>query len=376
MTIRTLICIGSLSMFLAACQKHRESDSTDASKNHLRSALIALDAGDDATAERELNEALSTDPLNDRARTTLASVYAKQAGIGLREWLDPFWSAGQQISSSSKSYSRTLGIIDESLETAKAFSNSIDSKLSEEERKIRDRVLTFTSVLSKFTLGASISIDIFQAIPFLSANQLSRLDKAIHVLRANETSYRSEEIRVYLAVLSFVRMVNHMKRLLGDENTYSMIPNRDKLCKLNADTLKEHLTEVRTSLQYVEEGLVVLPNDPATKQRQIRQNMQRYVTSFLTSPVWEQIDTLFDQNTIEGHSAFIFSKRFCDLSKDFSLEIVMKEATDEFKKWYNTYTKSHQKGEESIRASEHSESRNELLIEALPGSEPDAVTNQ
>lgn len=79
----------------ASCSKaksHQDTGATQDGNNHLRSGLVALDSGDEGTAETEFQKSLSSDPLNNRARTALASLYAKQAGISLRDWLDPLFA--------------------------------------------------------------------------------------------------------------------------------------------------------------------------------------------------------------------------------------------------------------------------------------------
>ena len=59
-------------LVFSGCSKFAEENSdVSASKNHLRVALIALDRGDEQTAESELHESIKSNPLNSRARSTL-----------------------------------------------------------------------------------------------------------------------------------------------------------------------------------------------------------------------------------------------------------------------------------------------------------------
>ncbi len=81
----------SAPFFLVACQGSQQESSTQMnSKRYLKLALQDLDRGDDPAAEQNLQASLNSNPMNGRARTALASLYAKQAGVSLQEWLNPF----------------------------------------------------------------------------------------------------------------------------------------------------------------------------------------------------------------------------------------------------------------------------------------------
>lgn len=324
--VSSLLVVSFLAVHTAACSRTREGDSRSekSSRASLRTALIALDHGDDGSAEQALRESLSQDPLNGRARVVLSSLYAKQAGITLKDWYDPILESAGHINSRLKTYQDSSALIDDIAETLRLASESTKASLSETESRIRDRVEDLTKGAAKFLVGANVVLEVFNNVPFLSEEQLHKLDRAIEVLREEGVPLsRTEENRIYLSVLSLMRLVNHMKRLMGDPNNLNFTVQKEKLCSLDSVALKNHLREVRKSLVYVEEGLVVDPNDPETVQRLSREKMQAFVTRFLNSPYWEKLDDMFDARTYEGSAAKFAVDFFCS-------EKLRKQAEDKF----------------------------------------------
>ena len=47
--------------------------------------------------------------------------------------------------------------------------------------------------------------------------------------------------------------------------------------------------------------------------------MQRFVSKFLVSPLWEHLYDLFDAETPEGHAAAMIVRRFCRAYNDITV---------------------------------------------------------
>ena len=304
----------AVSLIAVGCQKAAPVDPAEAAgKLHLRAAMIALDKGDEKTAESELTQSLSADPMNNRARTTLASLYAKQSGLSLQDWLSPFWDAGRELQGRLHTVQQSSQMIDEVTADIDASAGADQESLGKKEWDIRQHVAQIAGDAAKISLGSSVLLDVFQSIPYLSDAQLVKLDKAIAVLRVDGVAPadRDEEQRVYLSVLSFVRLINHLKRILGDSPTYDINSQRDKVCALDIPTLKEQLNQIHISLTMLEEGLTISPRDPQTSQRAARAKVQEFVTSSLLSPAWDHLQDIFDPSTLDGQAAGLYSKRVC-----------------------------------------------------------------
>ena len=301
-------------MLFVGCQKPLGEQSSQAqSKDHLRTALVFLDKGDNNAAEKELGLSLAADPLNNRARTTLASIYASQAGIILRDWLDPFWDVGKKLKDGLQDFQQSSDVIDSLTTGMKHYYTEKEEAMTPQEKEARNRTSDLAQNLAKFSLGTSVVLDVFHGIPFLNEPQLRKLDQAIFTLRDTDVSVpdRDEEHRVYLSILSFVRLVNHLKRLIGDHEIANFTATHEYVCNLSLKSLKKSLDHIRVSLAYLEEGLTVGPHDPPTSQRKVRSDIQKFITQFLSSVVWEHLDELFDAGTLEGQAANRLGTYFC-----------------------------------------------------------------
>ncbi|MBS1985502.1 MAG: hypothetical protein JST16_15155 [Bdellovibrionales bacterium] len=310
--MRFRLCLAfSILTLTTACQKGGQPQETpqELSKNHLREALNALTAGDEARAETELNASLAADPLNSQARTTLASLYSQRAGIKLQDWLQVFLDTGKKLEIRARE-----------LEHAKKFIDELYSRIGTGEKvdqssRDQEDFLTGIEPVSNFAFGISLVVDVFRSAPSLSDDQLHQLDLAIRTLReeAVAASERSEGGRIYLAILSTIRLVDRARLLVGEADPLNFKLQRDRLCAQDAGNLKLRLSQIQDSLTVLEEGLTVSSKDPDTAQRRGRERLRKSVAILMDSGTWTVIDELLDSSTPRGASAQKLVAKVCAL---------------------------------------------------------------
>ncbi len=280
------------------------------SNEYLRDALVALDEGKEVEAERLLKLCLQYNPQNTEAEIHLSSLYAKQAGIKVSDWLDPLYDSIEELEDRAqylKAIAETIregGIPDTSNGVEESDISSNESL--EKSQKI---------VTEIFQLSSSVLIlaKIFNAVPNLSDESLQKLDKSIDVLRKRHISplSRPEESRVYLAILSVIRLVNYTKRLVGD-HIADFNFDKNRMCALDSDGFRNKIYEIKRSLRMMEEGLTVHPEAEATSLREARSQLRGFITDILKNNIWLNLDNMLNPDAPEGKLAKqIVRKNIC-----------------------------------------------------------------
>lgn len=315
----SVLVLGMLLGPLAACPKAaiQTQDRAQQSRALLREGIAAMDKGNMAEAEDKLTRAVEIDPLHERARVVLASFHAGQAGFVMSSLADPLFKAASELEGQSKgllAQARDLQVEALTGRIEKPLS-AVDAQAAKRADEAKEKLKAFTKDASEFVSNMQLLLVVLNTFPYLPKDRLARLDKAIHILRAGGLvpSARSEEVRVYLAVLGAVRFVHGLKSVMGDAALDA--GNLDKLkatlCALTRGAIKDQMLEIRTSLNFVEEGLVVVPTDPDTSKRKSRKRIQEFVSKILSSGVLGSIERITDPQTEDGKAADELSRLYC-----------------------------------------------------------------
>lgn len=146
---------------LTSCNRHSETDTAD----RLEIIQQKIDHEQYSEAMQELDEILQKEPENDRARTILASVYVRRAGIAIQDYF----------------FLMSLAQLDE-----KAKSNAIDVlALKRIAGSQAENIQSLTNFLQKLNEAASIGDQLtkkFEAIPVLSNKSAQDIRTALLIL--------------------------------------------------------------------------------------------------------------------------------------------------------------------------------------------------
>ena len=328
--VATALC----ALALTACPQGslKERSSEERSRELLREGLEAQRSGDDGLAQVKLEASLKADALNPRARTALASLHAGRAGIVFSKLVEPLYEAASQLDSDQKSFIDQLGKakaeeVDNRLKvqaaaaaSAKVAPGALPSNAAGASADLRDRefvartreLLTQTS---SFLSQMNFFLAVFNIIPNVDATARPHLEKAIAVLRADAyiAADRSEEPRIYLALLGSVRLIADLRTLVGKPTLKagSFTDFERILCELPRERLSAATDEIRKSLLYMEEGLTPSPGDPDTSKRRKRKRLQEAVTSVLSDPLIQKAGMYLNPASDEGRQARTLANAWC-----------------------------------------------------------------
>ena len=306
---KLVICLLAFVLCLSSC---RSKPQPDLSRQYLRDAMIALNNNDDVLAEQKLLQALNVDPKNAKARVALASIYAKRGKVSLKDWLDPFLEAGKQIkvkSDTLKKFSALLDLYgqkaDEKMEAdMKGISKNVSMTFEFQQEamdRIKKRTNSMGQNIGKMAFIGSTMMDIFQGIPMLREEDLDNIHKAVDLLvREDKTpENRSEEVRVYLAILSMVRVVHHFRNLIGivDKDTGEFFSSKNRFCDADEPHVKKELESLRIVLGQLEEGLRVRPNETLNPPRKIRSQIHDFIITHITPIVDHQMSGALEKGS-------------------------------------------------------------------------------
>jgi len=302
-------------ILLSSCQGQAPlSSGEEGAKEQLRIAYEKLNQGDELGAEEALHTSITLDRANSSAaRVALASIYAKKAGVHLKDWLDPFYQATQDIDTKNRTYRQGSELIDLTNFQLRHFYKEKYQNLTEEELEFRKRVASLTKSFAKLSLGIMVFVDVFQQMPTLDTTQAELLEKSIQILiEGNNQTYRlSEEGRMYLSVLSVVRLVNHIKRQMGREDILAYIKDPKGICDSNPLDLKEALLEIRKSIAYLQMGVKVYEDEPDNKRRKARKKISAFLEKNLQTNIWNKIENFFQEGTLEQKLGIEMSTDIC-----------------------------------------------------------------
>jgi hypothetical protein len=297
---------------LAACAKEKGSDP---SNDHLKAGLLALDQGDENAAERELNASLAERPKNADARVALASIYAHRAGFPMKTWLDPLMAAGKQVDSKMHSYESA----------GRSFDGSDDENLTSADpkeqslRELRDRIRAVYANLGKVATGMMVAIDLFEALPYLDEAQLGNLDRAIQVLRDEDSNPndRSDKVKIYLAALSLMKFIHHLREFVGsfDHETKKMFTSSSRFCTMDAPEVRQRVNAIHDSLLLVEEGLRVSNSAPDNERTKARRKLHDFVSQRLLGTGWENVEKFFEKGSEQNYVVMRYASRICGVGK-------------------------------------------------------------
>lgn len=286
---------------LTACSRTPNGPSLhtgrEVSNDHLRNAMQSLTSGDDQMAEQELKSSLAADPTNERARTNLASVYAKRAGVSLTEWITILKDGADTLKSKKADLRKTSKLFTSLQKKADDIAQGDTSDLLNQAEFSKTM-----AAISKISLNIQTILDVFQDAKLLSAEQMSQLDLAIDLLRDGEPAQRSEESRLYLSVLSIVRLVNTTRVLVGRGQIALGELDRAAVCDVGSEDLRIRLENVKRSLSYLAEGLVTVSSDGSSKERHAREKIRDSIQEILEADLWGQLDALFNADSKDGQA--------------------------------------------------------------------------
>lgn len=293
------------------------ADSTQ-SREELKKGLIALDNGDEAGAQASFEASLQADPSNSKARTALASIEAKRAGVALKEWLDPLLSAGKQMDSKLRFYrdsSAAVADISATMQQAKQDQQPAAGEVDSEGReKLKKRILGVHKAVGKAAVGAIILIDTFHGVPYLKPEQIAGLDRAIQILKDEnpEPARRSEEVKVYLSVLSMVRLIHFTRSFLGnfDQEAVQLFTAKSRFCNADSSEARESVMHIRDSIFLLEESLR-FETPPTDGPRKARYKLHGFVKKYLAGDDWNDVELFFQRGSEQNQTAMRYFDRFC-----------------------------------------------------------------
>lgn len=284
-------------VLLVGCTRSVTSEDSrgSPSQNHLRKAMLLLAEKKEVEAQQEFEQSLKWDPTNSKARTAYASLIAKQAGLDLSVWLDPLTEIMRRFSQ-----------FEAKVNLPAVTSLRTPGDPSQEAKE-------FIADLMKHAQAFSLFLDVFSKLPFLGGAQVSKLDSAIALLRADKlaSTERSEESRVYLTLLATIRLVSFTKLLLGEGSVISIDAYKFRLCAMKPQEFIDSAMQIRHSLQFLEEGLVIGAKDPDTSQRKAREKVQKQISKILAHPLWASLESYFNVETPEGKIGKAIMERYC-----------------------------------------------------------------
>lgn len=287
--------IAVITSLFIGCANEKNPSTQSQVKEHLRNALAAIDAGDFSTAEQELYKCLELQPHNSLACTPHFPLITprRRSGIVLRSWLDPFLAIGSLLNR-FKIYERILA----NSRMERIIDDSIWLELPPEIRDLfrsDQRINFLAGNIGKISVGLIVLIDLFREMPLFTSDEIAILDSAIQILRDehNEPSQRNENTRVYLALLSFLRLVFYTKAAIGIDSPQEFAGNPKAYCGINSEALRINLPEWEKSLVWLREGLITNPSDPATSQRRARESALIFINEFLSTSIWQEREKYF-----------------------------------------------------------------------------------
>lgn len=301
---KLIILLISVTVFFSCVRN--EIARNKGSQDLLKEGLSYIDEGKTEKAEESLRKSVEADPSNSRAREALSSLYASQVGINLSNMSDSILKASDLLSES-----KLTQLEKQSAEYLATFLSKLTPSENEVDKKLKE-LQELTKKISEVLSGTRFLTTIFFVVPELTDEQLVILDKAISILRdgAIAPQDREEGNRMYLAFLGSIRVVNYLKRAAG-EVTFSVDSFVAHLCKSDPEPMRTIVSELKQSLVYMEEGLVISPTDPQTSHRKRRQRLQGFVTTLLEKDAWLSIDSLFTEDSLTRNFIQEYSKEIC-----------------------------------------------------------------
>ncbi len=306
-----LFALTALAMgFLVGCPQGDLERKTNQQRSRelLVQGLEAQRAGDEALAKERMEKALEVDPLNGRARTSLASLYAGKAGVVLSQLVDPIYKASEELDSPSHSVLEDLRKA-KALELEQKFqaSRKASTGESQTQTQAQSSLEEAQKVLQEFGSAlaqANLAVVVLNTIPIVNQQSLPHLDAGLAVLRDDSIapSARDEETRLYLAILASVRFVSDFRMLLGKSHfrVGDLEELRTTLCALPRNRLRTSIVALRHSLLYMEEGLTPSKDDPNTSKRQKRKRLQEFVSKLLANSALSNAENVFKEPSRKG----------------------------------------------------------------------------
>lgn len=231
----------------SACIRHAPDKHAEAGNQDLVAALEALDKGDEVRAEKILRNIADNIPSNERAKTVLASLLAKQGGISLKSWLEPLLDSAVELEAN-----------------AKRFTKNKDMK--------EDAAATLQSVMSMLSNGSTV-FRFVTAMPKLTSEQKEKIREAMYYLRKDmDKVKRSDEAKLYQSILASIFMSNHTRSLANLITT--TVPGKYDGAYL--DKLRYETGEVKISLMRMSEGL-----RPESKETGKRMEARKRIADFI-----------------------------------------------------------------------------------------------
>lgn len=283
------------------------------SRELLAQGLEAQRKGQDDIAKQRMEEALEVDPLNARARTSLASLHAGKAGVVLARLVEPLYLASAQLDSPSNALLEELRQskareLEQKFQASRASTQSAQSPTEQTQAQVKtqaqaqaqaalDEAQKVVSEFSAAVTQAHLALVVFNTLPLVNEAASKHLEAAIAVLRNDSIapSARDEETRAYLAILASVRFVSDVRLLLG-KNSFAfgdLEDVRTSLCSLPRESLRASLVSMRQSLTHMEEGLTPVQDEPNTSKRRQRKRMQEFVSKLLSFQAFQRAEDVF-----------------------------------------------------------------------------------
>ena len=156
---------------------------------------------------------------------------------------------------------------------------------------------------------------LIKVMPQLPKNKALELKKAIDLLREEniEPQLRTEEVRMYLAILVSTQLIQHMREILGEieSENFSLQSLKGTICPLARLDLIGKIIMIQDDLKLFSEGLVTGPSDLDSKKRSSRLRLYNAVERVNNNPNWRALVNVINGNEENSKMLVSMAKRFC-----------------------------------------------------------------
>ncbi len=303
--------------FIVNCVRKAEEskDQKTISRYHLRLGMLAIEAGDHLKAEEELKTSLEKDATNSRARAALASVYAGRAGVVIADLVVPLYEGSLKLDDSRVDLLKhVVGLEGESL-VRKYGTDSQGIQAADKSAAFLEKMRVASLQITRAIADINAVMFLIKVMPQLPKNKALELKKAIDLLREEnvEPQLRSEEVRMYLAILVSTQVIQHIRGILGEieSEKFTLLSLKGTICPLEQIDLIEKITMIQDDLKLFSEGLVAGPSDLDSKKRSSRLRLYNAVERVNNNPNWRALVNVINGNEEDSKMLVSMAKRFC-----------------------------------------------------------------
>jgi hypothetical protein len=234
------------------------SDPATQARIYLRDGLEAIDRGEIELAEQNLRSALRNDPRLHQARTALASLHARLAGLELDQYFDLFVSASQDIQHQLRLVD---GIASDHLRAGVGFLRAL-----------------------------ATAVHAFERMPRIYPENRPMLMMAVQDLRGLAPGEMSEEQKIYMAVLGIIMLVNDIRDGFPDLLNQIDLQHLDESCFRFMERLADISDAIRSDLAILSDA--TMDAGQSTLQgsgAQARRHIHEWIEMIRQLPAWSAL---------------------------------------------------------------------------------------